>query len=205
MANKQDFLNCVDFLKKKSPELKIKITNKTMTDGCADGEYCDNEIEIAIKRKSWDYLIGVLLHEYAHHLIHNKIMKSKGKREANKVYYAGGALYSPKEKYETKVAAAKIVLLDEYYADCLAHKLAKKLGFTNTVRDWWYQTNTYNYIIKYFLETGILVEDFANNIRAPNRRFSKKEILQPLSKYKKNEIDGLLKKKKIMKLNLKEV
>lgn len=190
----KDFNEIVKSLRKEHPKLKIRIFRKRdrLPSG-ANGEYGWGQLDIAVgraKSEGWPWMIGVLAHEYSHYL--------REKRHSafynNQVYRANHRFYSSHLSHAVRSRAMFWVVRDEYYTDVEASEILKKWGLWDYFKNnWWRWAASYNYRIKYYLETGEFISGIDDIVKTPNRRLSYSEIMKPLSTRKKREIAELAK------------
>lgn len=164
---------------------KLKITlykNKTITKEGNQGEYMEGHMAIALgehrKKPNWYANIATLAHEYAHH-IHEK---TRGRRYNEKTYLATYMLYVPNSTKKQRIKYGKITMLDEYQADSDGFKFLKRLSANHLFKDWWKMANWYNFRIKFYITTGIFIEDINPPKELPliNKKYTKKQILQKI-------------------------
>lgn len=192
--SKDKFYQLIELIKQQDKRLRIKIYNGIMTPGGASGEYGANLLEIAIGGgkgpRHWHSMIGLLAHEYTHHLREQRLDRDYIK----KVGRANLILYGSKFSKEQRLSAAKVVMSEEYFTDSEAFEVVMKDWDIQEYYSsaWWYYTNLYNYKIKFFAETGIFYYDMGDYIKAPNRKLLPWEIYKPLSPKKKREIISML-------------
>lgn len=185
---KKDFDRIIKKIRKDHPKLKIRVfRNKDrLPESNANGEYGYGRLDIAIGKTlkgevGWDWQIGVMAHEYSHYRREQRHSAFYNK----KVYRANHVFYSPKLPYEVRRRAMYWVLRDEYYTDCGAVEILKEWGLWDYYKkDWWRWAASYNYRIKYYLETGEFITGVDDAIKAPNRKLSFSEIMKPISKRK---------------------
>lgn len=191
-----DFNRIVKKIRKDHPKLKIRIFRKQdrLPESNANGEYGYGKLDVAVGCSvkgeiGWDWHIGVLAHEYAHY-------RREQRHSAfynNKVYRANTIMYSPSRPYEERKRAMYWVLRDEYYTDCEAADILKEWGVWDYFKkDWWRWAASYNYRIKYYLETGEFITGIDDAIRAPNRKLTFEEIMKPISRKKVAQIKALV-------------
>lgn len=187
---------------KKQEKSKLKITlykNKLYTKEGNHGEYINNHLAVALgehrKRPDWYQNIATLMHEYAHHM-HEKTRDAAYNEET---YFATYMLYSPIATKKQRIKYGKITMLDEYQADSDAHKILKKFSANKLFNNWWEMANWYNLRIKFFVETGVLIEEISppKDIVLTNKKYTKKDILKPVSKKHKRILWSLIESRKI--------
>lgn len=200
-CTKEDFDECIKHIREEYPDIKLTIYKKNaFTPGGSSGEYMDKKLYIAIGpdkktgKSDWGWIVGTLAHEFAHYLREYRHSDKYNER----LYEACGDLYDPKASDKVRASAAYWIITDEYATDTEAYdNVLYAWGLQDQFEDWFYWANCYNYKIKYLQETGILFSDREGVIKAPSRRFTKEELLKPLSRKKKREIDLALQNKSI--------
>lgn len=202
--NRKKFDECILFLEENHPSLNIIIyEDSQFTPEGASGSYMDGRMEVAIGpnpktgKTDWTWIISTVAHEYSHYRRELVAPASYN----NAVCDANSSLYGEDIPHSERAEAAVLVMRDEYETDqdCY-YNVLPEWGLVDDFKSfqWFKQTNLYNYKIKFYLDTGVLYSDRKGKVKAPNRQFSKKEVVSPLSYYKKREISKLLDKKIIV-------
>jgi hypothetical protein len=190
---KKDFDRIVKTLRKKHPKLKIRIFTKKdrLPESNANGEYGYGRLDVAVgysmrpegdpNRQPWSWHIGVLAHEYSHYLREQRHSAYYNR----KVYRANTIFYSYRRPREERERAMYWILRDEYYTDAGAVDILKEWGvWDHFKQNWWRWAASYNYRIKYYLESGEFITGVDSVIKAPNRKLTFKEIMKPISRKK---------------------
>ena len=189
MLTKKDFDKFVKQIRKEHPKLRIRVyTKKRFLASGATGEYGWGELCLAVggaEKFGWEWAIGTLAHEYAHYRREQRHTATYN----NRTYRATHRLYSENLPIEVRRKAMYWTVRDEYYTDIEAYEILKRWGVEKYFEKlWWQWAASYNYRIKYYIETGDFIVGGDSAIKTPRRKFKYKEIVAPISAGKMLEL-----------------
>lgn len=188
--HKDKFWWLLNYIKVKSPELKINIYKRASlyknedTSGVCD--FFRKTISIALDKSNWEWNIIVLAHEYNHYLISKK-RGAKAEKKITKNYHLfdrQSVSKEKREKYSCQVAH------EEYLTDINAAKFLDKLDIKYNKKEFWLRANSYMMTIKFFNKV-VDVKSIFDKIYG-SKKLSLKQVIKPLSKKDKERIKALL-------------